>query len=76
MILGWMLTIVSLLVLEDRGIVIELGVGETNRKLSLLTLLFHLRIAEWHSDSKSHSRGTEMMEEFPFLLFFDGSSCA
>ena len=44
--------------------------------LSLLTILLHLRIAEWHSDSKTHSRGTEMMEESPFLHLFDGNSCA
>ena len=60
-------------VLEDKDAGTELVFGENNRKLSLLTLLLHLHITEWHSDSKSYSGGTAMVEESPFLRLFDGN---
>ena len=47
--LGWMLSVTVVLALEDRGIGEELGAGETNRKLSLLTFFLYLCIAEWNS---------------------------
>ena len=71
-----MLSIVAVLVLEDGGTGMELGVRQTNLKLCLLTLLLHLRTDEWHSDSRSHSRGASMREESPFLRLINGNSCA
>ena len=67
---GKLLSVVAVLSLEDRGIGTDLGVGETNRKLCLLILLLHLRTDECHSDSKSNSRGAEMIEESHFMRFF------
>ena len=74
MILEHMISTVSVLVLRDRGTCVELKIGETNRKFSLLKLLLHLHMVKWHSDSKSHSKGATMTEESPFLCLLDVNS--